>query len=160
MIFLWKSCIKRDSKPHDRRRHLTITPCLSMCDMISHLWEHNMCNLALIHSQEIMYKCMYKWNEMRRTSWGWWDEWDDTALQTQDSKFKPCGGGGGLRPSKLPPGHRGSSQYWIITSERGGNIFVFFKLKGQSGVRARDLRLPKQAALTTAPGAPPKCMYK
>ena len=20
----------------------------------------------------------------------WWDEWDDTALQTQDSKFEPC----------------------------------------------------------------------
>ena len=25
----------------------------------------------------------------RRTSWRWWDEWDDTVLQTQDSKFKP-----------------------------------------------------------------------
>ena len=24
-----------------------------------------------------------------RTSWGWWDEWDDTTLQTQGSKFKP-----------------------------------------------------------------------
>ena len=22
----------------------------------------------------------------RRTSWGWWDEWDDTALRTQDSR--------------------------------------------------------------------------
>ena len=47
-----------------------------------------------------------KWNEMnratgylcehitglnwaRKTSWGWWDEWDDTVLQTQDSKFEP-----------------------------------------------------------------------
>ena len=25
----------------------------------------------------------------RRTSWGWWDEWDDTVLQTQDLKFEP-----------------------------------------------------------------------
>ena len=33
--------------------------------------------------------CTYRLNWARRTSWGWWDEWDDTALQTQDSKFKP-----------------------------------------------------------------------
>ena len=33
-----------------------------------------------------------KWiglNWARRTSWGWWDDWDDTVLQTQDSKFEP-----------------------------------------------------------------------
>ena len=30
--------------------------------------------------------CTYRLNWARRTSWGWWD---DTALQTQDSKFKP-----------------------------------------------------------------------
>ena len=33
--------------------------------------------------------CPYRLNWVRRTSWGWWDEWDDTALQTQDSKFEP-----------------------------------------------------------------------
>ena len=33
--------------------------------------------------------CTYKLNWARRTSWGWWDEWDDTVLQTQDSKFDP-----------------------------------------------------------------------
>ena len=27
-------------------------------------------------------------NWARRTSRGWWDEWDDTALQTQDSEFE------------------------------------------------------------------------
>ena len=27
-------------------------------------------------------------NLARSTSWGLWDEWDDTALQTQDSKFE------------------------------------------------------------------------
>ena len=30
----------------------------------------------------------YRLNWARRTSWGWWDDWDDTVLQTQDSKFE------------------------------------------------------------------------
>ena len=33
--------------------------------------------------------CAYRINWARRTSLRWWDEWDDIALQTQDSKFKP-----------------------------------------------------------------------
>ena len=33
--------------------------------------------------------CTYRLNWARRTSWRWWDEWDNTVLQTQDSKFKP-----------------------------------------------------------------------
>ena len=33
--------------------------------------------------------CTYRLNWARTTSWGWWDEWDDTVLQTQNSKFKP-----------------------------------------------------------------------
>ena len=33
--------------------------------------------------------CTYKLNWTRRTSWGWWDDWDDTVLQTQDSEFEP-----------------------------------------------------------------------
>ena len=33
--------------------------------------------------------------------------------------------------------------------------FVPLKIECQSGVRARDFRLSKQAALTTAPGSPP-----
>ena len=35
--------------------------------------------------------CTYRLNWARRTSWGWWDDWDDTVLQTQDSKFEPWG---------------------------------------------------------------------
>ena len=62
---------------------------------------------------------------------------------------------GGPRPSTLPLCHGGSPQYWIITSERGRNIV---KLEGQSGVRTRNLRLSKHAALTTASGLPPS-MY-
>ena len=33
--------------------------------------------------------CTHRLNWARRTSWGLWDEWDDTVLQTQDSKFEP-----------------------------------------------------------------------
>ena len=33
--------------------------------------------------------CTYRLNWARRTSWGWWDDWDDTVLQTQDSKIEP-----------------------------------------------------------------------
>ena len=49
------------------------------------------------------YRYYMKWNESgfrpplctdrlswaRRTSWGWWDDWDDTVFQTQDSTFEP-----------------------------------------------------------------------
>ena len=48
----------------------------------------------------------YRLNWARRISRGWWDDWDDTVLQTQDSKFEP----GDLRPSTLPLGHGGSPQ--------------------------------------------------
>ena len=33
--------------------------------------------------------CTYRLNWARRTPWRWWNEWDDTALQTQDLKLKP-----------------------------------------------------------------------
>ena len=91
----------------------------------------------------------YRLNGAWVTSWWWWDEWDDTALQTQDSNI------GGLRPSSLLLGHRGSPQYWIFYERTGKKHSVSLKLECQSGERARDLRLSKQAALTTAPGPPP-----
>ena len=34
--------------------------------------------------------CTYRLNWARSTSWGWWDDWDDTVLRTHDSKFEPC----------------------------------------------------------------------
>ena len=64
--------------------------------------------------------CTYRLNWIRRTSWGWWDEWDDTALKTQDSK--------GLRPSTQPVGHGGSPQYWIFTSAQGRNVLFLWNL--------------------------------
>ena len=62
---------------------------------------------------------------------------------------------GGLRPSAPPLGHEDSLQFRIFTGS-GEEIFVCLKLECQSGTRARDLRLSMQAALTTAPGPPPK----
>ena len=51
-------------------------------------------------------------------------------------------------------GHGGSPQSWIFTSERGKKHYVSLKLECQSGGRTRDLRLYKQAGLTTAPERP------
>ena len=31
----------------------------------------------------------YRLNWAKETSWQWWDEWNDAALQTQDSKIEP-----------------------------------------------------------------------
>ena len=66
---------------------------------------------------------------------------------------------GGLRLSTLPLGHRSSPQCCIFTSERGRNICVFETWMPER-VRARDLRLFKQAALNTAPGPPPNSTSK
>ena len=44
--------------------------------------------------------CTYKLNWTKRSSW-WWDDWDDTALQTQDSKFEPWR----FATETLPLGH-------------------------------------------------------
>ena len=73
--------------------------------------------------------CTCRLNWAGRTSWGWWDEWDDTALHTQDSKWNL----GDLRPSSLPPGHGGSPQYIIFTSERGRNILFLQDLNARVG---------------------------
>ena len=63
--------------------------------------------------------CIYRLNWARRTSLEWWD---GIALQTQDSKFKPCG----LRSSTLSLGHGGSPQYWVLRLS-GEETFFFFK---------------------------------
>ena len=65
-------------------------------------------NVDLILSREIVNEwgfrsplCTYSLNWTKRTFWGWWDEWDDNSLRTQDSKFAPWRPG----PSTLPFGH-------------------------------------------------------
>ena len=62
--------------------------------------DHTVCNVQLIATEtgrqmkwnESGFRpllCTYRLNWARRTSWGWWGDWDDTVLQTQDSKFEP-----------------------------------------------------------------------
>ena len=61
--------------------------------------------------------CTYRLSWARRTSRGWWDEWDDTALLRNSSP-------GGLRPSTLLLGHGGSPQYWVLRVD-GEETFWF-----------------------------------
>ena len=70
----------------------------------------------------------YRLNWVRRT-WGWWDEWGVTALQTQDSKLSPVG----LRPSTLTLVHWGCPQYSIFTIEQGGKFLFLWNLNARAG---------------------------
>ena len=93
--------------------------------------------------------CTYRLNWARRTSWGWWDDWDDTVLQTQDSKFEPWRSEAEYatsRSRRLPT---------ILTFTRGWgrNIFVSFK-PPSPGTEPRTLAW-KAAVLTTTLGPPP-----
>ena len=93
--------------------------------------------------------CTYRLNWARRTSWGWWDDWDDTVLQTQDSKFEPWRSEAEHATSqsrRLPT---------ILTFTRGWgrNIFVSFK-PPRPGTEPRTLAW-KAAVLTTTLGPPP-----
>ena len=94
--------------------------------------------------------CTYRLNWARRTSWGWWDDWDDTVLQTQDSKFEPWQSEAEhatSRSRRLPT---------ILTFTRGWgrNIFVSFK-PPRPGTEPRTVAW-KAAVLTTTLGPPPQ----
>ena len=93
--------------------------------------------------------CTYRLNWARRTSWGWWDDWDDTVLQTQDSKFEPW------RSEAEHATSRSRRLPTILTSTRGWgrNIFVSFK-PPRPGTEPRTLAW-KAAVLTTTLGPPP-----
>ena len=67
--------------------------------------------------------CTYRLNWARRTSWGWWDDWDDTVLLTQDSKFEPW------RSEAEHATSRSRRLPTILTFTRGWgrNIFCFFQ---------------------------------
>ena len=81
--------------------------------------------------------CTYRLNWARRTSWRWWDDWDDTVFQTQDSKFEPWRSEATSRSRRLPT---------ILTFTRGWgrNIFCFFQTAEtgnrtpNSGVKGSD----------------------
>ena len=87
--------------------------------------------------------CTYRLNWARRTSWGWWDDWDDTVLQTQDSKFEPW------RSEAEHATSRSRRLPTILTFTRGWgrNIFVSFK-PPRPGTEPRTLAW-KAAVLTT-----------
>ena len=93
--------------------------------------------------------CTYRLNWARRTSWGWWDDWDDTVLQTQDSKFEPW------RSEAEHATSRSRRLPTILTFTRGWgrNIFVSFK-PPSPGTEPRTLAW-KAAVLTTTLGPPP-----
>ena len=93
--------------------------------------------------------CTYRLNWARRTSWGWWDDWDDTVLQTQDSKFEPWRSEAEHATSRT----RRLPEILTFTRGWGGNIFVSFKLPSP-GTEPRTLEW-KAAVLTTTLGPPP-----
>ena len=93
--------------------------------------------------------CTYRLNWARRTSWGWWDDRDNTVLQIQDSKFEPWRSEAEhatCRSRRLPT---------ILTFTRGWgrNNFVSFKPPWPG----TEPRTPawKAAVLTTTLGPPP-----
>ena len=92
--------------------------------------------------------CTYRLNWARRTSWGWWDDWDDTVLQTQDSKFEPW------RSEAEHATSRSRRLPTILTFTRGWgrNIYVSFK-PPRPGTEPRTLAW-KAAVLTTTLGPP------
>ena len=86
---------------------------------ISDFLNENEMNRALGHA--LLYT--YRLNWTRRTSWEWWDEWDEIALHIQNPKFKPwrsVAEHATSRSWRLPP-------ILSFTSGWGKNIFVSFK---------------------------------
>ena len=93
--------------------------------------------------------CTYRLNWARRTSWGWWDDWDDTVLQTQDSKFEPWRSEAEhatSRPRRLPT---------ILTFTRGWGRNIFVSLKPPRPGTEPGTLAWKAAVLTTTLGPPP-----
>ena len=88
--------------------------------------------------------CTYRLNWARRTSWGWWDECDDTVLQTQDSKFEPWWSEAEHATSRsqmLPT-------ILIFTRGWGRNIFVSLK-PPRPGTEPRTLAWEAAVLITT-----------
>ena len=94
--------------------------------------------------------CRYRLNWARRTSWGWWDDWDDTVLQTQDLKFEPW------RSEAEHATSRSRRLPTILTFTRGWrrNIFFVSFKPPRPGTEPRTLAW-KAAVITTTLGPPP-----
>ena len=93
--------------------------------------------------------CTYRLNWARRTSWGWWDDWDDTVLQTQDSKFEPWRS----EAEHATSWSRRLPTTLTFTRGWGRKFFVSFK-PPRPGTEPRTLAW-KAAVLTTTLGPPP-----
>ena len=87
---------------------------------------------------------IYRLKWVRRI-WLWRDEWYDTVLWTQDSKFKPWWSQYYPRSRRLPT---------ILNLYEWARKKLFFlrNLNVRARDETRDLRFFKQAALATAPG--------
>ena len=103
--------------------------------------------------------CTYRLNRARRTSWGWWDDWDDTVLQTQDSKFEPW------RSEAEHATSRSRRLPTILTFTRGWgrNIFCFFET-AETGNRTPNSGVKGSGAnhypRAPAPRAPATILFK
>ena len=93
--------------------------------------------------------CTYRLNWARGTSWRWWDDWDDTVLQTQDSKFEPWRSEAEHATSRS----RGSPQYWLSHVD-GEETFLVSLKPPRPGTEPRTIAW-KAAVLTTTLGPPP-----
>ena len=94
--------------------------------------------------------CTYMLNWARKISWGCWDEWDDTVLQTQDSKFEPWRSEAEHATSRS----RRLPTIPSFTRGWGRNIFVSSK-PARQGTEPRTLAC-KAAVLTTTLEPPPR----
>ena len=98
--------------------------------------------------------CTYRLNWARRTSWCWRDEWDDTVLQTQGSKFEPWRSEAEHATSRS----RRLPAILSFTHGWGRNICVSFK-PPTPGTEPRTLAW-KAGVLTTTLGPPPGTTYQ
>ena len=128
------------------------------CDMVRYQSWHVM-NIVITFTDDKWNEsgfrpplCTYRLNWARRTSWGWWDDWDDTVLQTQE--FEPW------RSEAEHATSRSRRLPTILTFTRGWgrNIFVSFK-PPSPGTEPRALAW-KAAVLTTTLGPRPLPMTK
>ena len=124
-------------------------------------WHVDLCDVMLVqdHSkEEIKWNnsgfrpplCTYRLNWARSTSWGWWDEWDDNVLQTQDAKFEPWRSEAEHATSRSP---RRLPTILTFTRVWGKNIFASFK-PPRPGTEPRTLAW-KAAVLTITLGPLP-----
>ena len=96
----------------------------------------------------------YRLNWARRTSWGWWEEWDDTVLQTQDSTFEPW------RSETEHATSRSRRLATILSFIRGWGRNIFVSFKPPRPATEHGNLAWKAAVLTTTLGPPPPSRRK